>query len=81
MMNTDLDPGLAKIACPTLVMISIADKIAHATSEQVTQSFQQQYRSLAGTRFEVFARSHHFIMLDDPDHFQKALARELASKK
>ena len=78
MMSADLYPDLTKIVCPTLVMISLADKAVHSTPEQVTQSFQRQYRPLAGVRFTVFDRARHFIMLDDPQGFQKALARELA---
>ena len=80
MMNANLFPGLTKITCPTLVMISIADKIVHATAEQVTRSFQQQYQPLAGVRFKVFDSAHHFIMLDAPQEFQAALIGELAGE-
>lgn len=79
MMNADLYPDLTKIVCPTLVMVSIADKVAHSTPEQVTASFLQQYRPLAGVRFEVYPQAKHFIMLDDPPGFQKVLAGELTS--
>ncbi len=78
MMNADLYPDLTKIVCPALVMISMADKTAHSTPEQVTGSFHQQYQPLAGVRFEVFPQARHFIMLDDPPRFQKVLAGELA---
>ena len=81
MMSADLYPDLTRIACPTLVMISIADKVDHSTQEQVTQSFRQQYGPLNGVRFAVFALARHFIMLDDPAGFQKALAGELADAK
>ena len=78
MMNADLYPDLSRIVCPTLVMISIADKVDHSTPDKVTQSFRQQYGPLAGVRFAAFAAARHFIMLDDPAGFQKAVARELA---
>lgn len=78
MMNEDLYPDLSKIVCPALVMISIVDKTAHSTQEQVTRSFQQQYQPLIGVRFKVFPLARHFIMLDDPQGFQQALAGELA---
>ena len=79
MMSADLYPDLTKIVCPTLVMISLADKVAHATPAQVEHSFQQQYGPLAGVRFAVFDHARHFIMLDDPAGFQKALNGELAA--
>ena len=78
MLNADLYPDLRKITCPTLVMISIADKLAYSTSEEVTRSFHQQYEPLAGVRYEVFGVARHFIMLDDPAGFQQVLAGELA---
>ncbi len=79
MMNADLYPDLTKIVCPTLVMVSIADKVAHSTPDQVKASFQRQYQPLVGVRLEAFPLSRHFIMLDDPQGFQKALHGELAS--
>ena len=79
MMNADLYPDLTKIICPTLVMISIADKVAHSTPEQVAASFHRQYQPLAGVRFEIYPQARHFIMLDDPAGFQRVLTRELAA--
>ncbi len=81
MMNADLYPDLTKIVCPTLVMVSVADKIAHSTLEQVTGSFRQQYQPLVGVRFAVYPLARHFIMLDDPQGFRKSLAGELAAGK
>ena len=78
MMSADLYPDLTKVKCPTLVMVSMADKVAHSTAAQITASFQQQYQPLTGVRFEVFNLARHFIMLDDPHGFQKALVGELA---
>ena len=81
MMSADLYPHLSRIKCPTLVMVSIADKVQHSTPDAVLQSFRQQYRPLAGARFQVFEQARHFIMLDDPAGFCRALAGELTVAK
>ena len=45
-----------------------------------SKRFHKQYAALRGVRFEMFDRAKHFIMVDDPAGFQKALDGELAAE-
>ena len=80
LMSTDLRGDLAKITCPTLVLGALADKMLYAPKDQVIATYHKQYATLHGTRFEMFDRAKHFIMVDDPAGFQKAVDGELAAK-
>ena len=73
LMSTDLRADLGKITCPTLVLVAIADKILYSTKDEVVNTYHKQYASLRGVRFQMFDRAKHFIMVDDPAGFQKAL--------
>lgn len=65
LMTTDLRPELSKIKAPTLV-IATWHGMAGETREHVAQTFQAQYRALAGVRIELADRARHFVMWDDP---------------
>ncbi len=80
LMSTDLRGDLAKITCPTLVLGALADKTLYAPKDQIIATFHKQYATLRGTRFEMFDHAKHFIMVDDPAGFQKAVDGELAAK-
>lgn len=80
LMSTDLRADLGKITCPTLVLGALADKTQYAPKDRVVKTFHTQYAALRGVRFEMFDRAKHFIMVDDPTGFQKALDGELAAK-
>ena len=73
LMSMDLRGDLGKITCPTLVLGAMADKILYATKDGGRETFHKQYAALRGVRFEMFDRAKHFIMVDDPAGFQKAL--------
>jgi N-formylmaleamate deformylase len=77
LMTTDLRPELGKITCPVVVYVSMADKLALAPRATVEANFHQQYAGLRGVRFEWFEDAKHFIMVDDPAAFLKALQVDL----
>jgi N-formylmaleamate deformylase len=77
LMTADLRPDLGRIACPVVVFISLADKVATSTKEAVLSGFRQQYLGLRGVRFVSFDTSKHFIMVDQPEAFMQALRSEL----
>ena len=77
-VSDDLRTGLGSIKCPTLVMGSMADKLAKGLPiDLIETSFHRQYRNLTGARFVFFENARHFIMIDDLDGFTKALGEEL----
>ena len=77
-VSGDLRPSLEKIKCPTLVMGSMADKLAKGLPEDLIEiSFHRQYRNLPGVRYAFFEKARHFIMVDDIDGFTDALRNEL----
>ena len=80
LMTTDLRADLGKITCPTLVLGALADKTLYAPKDEIIATFHKQYAALRGVRFEMFDRAKHFIMVDDPAGFQKALDAELVAK-
>jgi pimeloyl-ACP methyl ester carboxylesterase len=73
MMTTDLRPDLDKIACPTLVLGTWIAYKQYATRDQVEQNFRLQYKKLAHYDFVLSENARHFVMLDDPDGFYRAL--------
>jgi N-formylmaleamate deformylase len=77
LMTTDLRPGLDKIRCPVLVLVSLADKVAFAPKETAMTNFRRQYDGLRGVRFEGFDNAKHFIMVDDLPAFMQALEADL----
>ncbi len=80
LLTTDLRPDLGKIRCPTLVLGTVADKLALGmTREAVEAGYRRQYRSLPGVRIVFFEKSRHFLMVDDPDGFYTALNKALAA--
>ena len=79
LMSTDLRGDLGKISCPVLVLGAMADKVIYSPKQEVIDTFHKQYGGLRGVRFEIFDRAKHYIMVDDPAGFQKALDGELAA--
>lgn len=80
LMSTDLRGELKKITCPVLVLGALADKTLYTPKDDVIKLFHKQYAALHGVRFEMFENAKHFLMVDDPAGFQKALESELAAK-
>ena len=76
----DLRGELGKITCPTLVLGALADKTEFESREKIMRTFHEQFALLRGVRFQMFEHAKHFIMVDDPMGFEKALDDELALK-
>ncbi len=66
MMTTDLRPLLPKIHAPTLVLAADDGPDAH-------KLFAAQYAGLAGVQIEVVEHARHFIFVDEPARFYRAL--------
>ena len=78
LLGRDLRTEIAAIKCPTVVFVALADKVdGGLTREVIEQAYRRQYAKLPQTRFEIFERSRHFIMVDDPVGFDTALQKEL----
>jgi len=81
MMTTDLRPDLDKITSPTLVIGTWIAYKQYATREQVEKNFRLQYEKLAHYDFVLEDTARHFVMLDDPDGFFRAVDRFLGLAK
>lgn len=66
LMTTDLRPGLAKVRAPVLVL-------AAGDSDQAGPLFSREYKPLPHGRVEVVDHTRHFIFVDDPTRFYRAL--------
>ena len=78
-VSLDLRADLGKIHCPVLVLGALADKVAFASRDQVINAFHKQYAALNGVRFMMFEHSRHYVMVDDPEGFLRAVTGELDS--
>lgn len=77
--SADLRPQLGKIKCPILVLGALADKLQNTSRETLEQNYKKQFANAPQTRFEFFAKSRHYFMIDDPASFYAALERELVA--
>jgi N-formylmaleamate deformylase len=73
MSTTDLRPELPRITVPTLVLGSWIALKGRVAREQVEQVYRGQYAGLAQARVVMSDTARHFIMLDDPQGFQREL--------
>ena|GEM_PF-5460119 len=76
LLTTDQRPQLNRIKCPVLVMGALADKLAYASRDALEGSYKNQLCELRQARFQFFEKSKHFIFIDEPDAFNKALESE-----
>lgn len=71
--TTDLRPELPRITAPTLVLGSWIALKGRVAREQVERMYRGQYAGLAQARVVMSDTARHFIMLDDPQGFQREL--------
>lgn len=74
-LTTDMRPELPKIRVPTTVLY--AWNQSYPRKEPGKAFFGQQYAQLSGVRVIEVGESAHFVMLDQPQAFQEALAEFL----
>ncbi len=70
---TDLQPELANIKVPTLVLYVVPSGVP-LTVEQMGAAYQAQYARLAGVQIKHVPNAAHFIMWDQPEVFQREAA-------
>ena len=73
-ISTDLRDEISKIKCETLVIGTWKgkEKIGF-TESNVVEKFKEQYKNLENIKIVIAGNSKHFIMLDDPDWFNKTI--------
>lgn len=79
LMITDLRPELGKIAVPVEVVYAY-DPIYGVPSANIDALFRRAYAGLSNARFKRIDDSFHFIMLDQPQSFAKAVDAFLGAK-
>ncbi|HPV68285.1 MAG TPA: alpha/beta hydrolase [Sphingorhabdus lacus] len=75
-MTTDMRPELSKISAPVTLLYAQDDSAM--TVEQSTAAFLPQYSGTPNFKATQIGGSYHFIMLDQPDKFAKALTDFIA---
>ncbi|QGY82273.1 alpha/beta hydrolase [Sphingorhabdus lacus] len=75
-MTTDMRPELSKISAPVTLLYAQDDSAM--TVEQSTAAFLPQYSGTPNFKATQIRGSYHFIMLDQPEKFAKALADFIA---
>ena len=79
LLQTDFRSELDKIKCPTLVLATLAEKVAMGMPREAVEGiYRRQYAKLPGVRIVFFEKARHFLMVDDLDGFTDALRKELA---
>lgn len=73
--TTDLRPELPRIKAPTTVIY--AHHPSYGPAEQVDAAFAAAYAGLADARLLRIDNSRHFVMLDQPEAFNDAVAQAL----
>ncbi|WP_246172578.1 alpha/beta fold hydrolase [Nitrospirillum amazonense] len=76
-LTTDLRPQLGAFAAPTLVVETWAGTEG-ATRDQIEQEFHAQYAGLRRVKFAMSETGHHFVMLDEPDWFNRQIDQSLS---
>lgn len=77
-MTTDLRGEMGQIAAPVTLLYAQDDSAMPA--EAAKAAFEPQYAGVAKFKAEMVPGSRHFIMLDQPEAFAKALDAFLAEK-
>ncbi|WP_373472421.1 alpha/beta fold hydrolase [Sphingorhabdus lacus] len=75
-MTTDMRPELSKISAPVTLLYAQDDSAM--TVEQSTAAFLPQYSGTPNFKATQIGGSYHFIMLDQPEKFAKALTDFIA---
>lgn len=75
-MTTDARPALAKITSKTTVLHAW-DEAMGVPAERLDTLYTTAYAGLAGAKLERIDGSFHFIMLDQPEAFAKAIRKAL----
>ena len=81
MMTTDLRGDLDKITSPVLVIGTWVAYKQYATRAEVEKNFRTQYAGLKKYDFVMEDTARHFVMLDDPAGFYRAVDHFLATAK
>ncbi|UYY58250.1 alpha/beta fold hydrolase [Sphingomonas sp. S2-65] len=71
-LTTDMRPELTRIRAPLTIAYAWND--VYPRGAQAEAFFRAQYAGAAGARFVAIGDSGHFIMLDQPEAFARALA-------
>lgn len=75
-MTTDMRGELAQVTAPVTLLYAQDDRVMPAAMAQ--QAFEPQYAGTARFQAQMVPDSRHFIMLDQPDAFAKAVDAFLA---
>lgn len=79
LMITDLRPELAQVKAPATVVYAY-DTTFGIPPATVDAIYENAYRGLRNARFKRIDDSFHFIMLDQPENFERAVAGFLAAQ-
>jgi pimeloyl-ACP methyl ester carboxylesterase len=71
LMTTDLRSELKRTTAPVEVVYAY-DKMYGVPSASIDATFQNAYASTPKVRFKRIDGSSHFVMLDQPDTFERA---------
>ena len=75
-MTTDMRPALPKVSAPVTLLYAQDDSAMPA--ERATATFEPQYAGTPHFKAQMVTGSRHFIMLDQPEVFAKAVDDFLA---
>ncbi len=75
-MTTDMRPALPKVSAPVTLLYAQDDNAMPA--ERARATFEPQYAGTPHFKAQIIAGSRHFIMLDQPEVFAKAVDDFLA---
>ena len=77
-LTTDVRPELASICAAVTVVYAWNDK--YPLKERADPFFHQQYAAVKRVTYVGIGQSAHFVMLDQPAAFTRAVADFLSSK-
>lgn len=72
LLLTDLRPALSRVRCPALILG------AGLSRSDAAEEFARQYANLSTARIEIFDKSRHFLMYDEPERFRSTISKRLA---
>ena len=74
--GSDFRPLLAKVRAPVTVLAAWSEGAPYS-SDQLRAIYEGQYAGLADVDVRIIADSRHFIMMDRPEAFARALSEVL----
>jgi pimeloyl-ACP methyl ester carboxylesterase len=80
MLSTDLRPSLARITAPVLLMMA-ADAVPAAQRDMMRARYEAQLSAAPNHQLVVIDGARHYVMLDAPTEFQRALTKFLADHR